>query len=473
MLNDVRKSYHWVGLKGDILHYVCQCLSCQRIKAERVKMPEKLQPLDIPQMKWEYISMDFVTGLPTTQGGFNSIMVVVDMLTKVSHLIPVKVTYTASDIARIFVKEIFRIHGLPKRIVSDRDAKFTSKFWTSLFQAINTQLCFSSAYHPQSDGQTERVNQVVEDILRAYYSREPSKWMQYLPLVEYAYNSSYHQSIGMTLFNALYGQECLSPRNFSDPTIRVEALRQMIEEMEAQTKAIRKDIQAAQDRQKHYADGKRSDRTFHEGDKVFLRVRPKRSTLSLGKYKKLSPRYCGPYEIQKCVGTQAYRLDLPTHLKVHNVFHVSLLKLYIPSPDHVLNDNQIVMPTQNTLELQPDKIIGSRERTLRSRSIKEHLVQWQDFPPEDATWEDEASLLRDYPPGILEMRTSQIFQVGEDVMSQVVTQEIINQKFKLNSCCTFCKVKSNSLVCVALHCYQAGTENPSYDNFQCLSRFIY
>ena len=120
----------------------------------------------------------FVTKLPTTQGGFNSIMVVVDMLTKVSHLIPVKVTYTASDIARIFVKEIFRIHGLPKRIVSDRDAKFTSKFWTSLFQAINTQLCFSLAYHPQSDGQTERVNQVVEDILRAYCSGEPSKWMQ-------------------------------------------------------------------------------------------------------------------------------------------------------------------------------------------------------------------------------------------------------------------------------------------------------
>ena len=159
-------------------------------------MPGKLQPLDIPQMKWEYISMDFVTGLPTTQGGFNSIMVVVDMLTKVSHLIPVKVTYTASDIARIFVKEIFRIHGLPKRIVSDRDAKFTSKFWTSLFQAINTQLCFSSAYHPQSDGidyQTggQRVNQVVEDILRAYCSREPRKWIQYLPLVEFAYNSSY------------------------------------------------------------------------------------------------------------------------------------------------------------------------------------------------------------------------------------------------------------------------------------------
>ena len=117
-------------------------------------MPRKLEPLDIPEMKWECISIDFVTWLPSIQGGYNSIMVIVDLLTKVSHVIPVKTTYKVSDISRLFVKEIFRIHGLPKRIVSDRDAKFTSKFWTSLFQAIGTQLCFSSAYHPQ----TERVN---------------------------------------------------------------------------------------------------------------------------------------------------------------------------------------------------------------------------------------------------------------------------------------------------------------------------
>ena len=140
-----------------------------------------------------------------------------------------------------------------------------------------------------------------------------------------------------------------------------------------------------------------ADRPFSEGDKVFIRVRPKRSTLSLGKYKKLSPRYCGPYEIVKCIGTQAYKLDLPAHLKVHNVFHVSLLKPYIPSPDHVLNDDQIVMATQNILELQPDRILETRERTLRNRAIREHLIQWKDFPLEDATWEYETSLQKDYP----------------------------------------------------------------------------
>ena len=125
-------------MKKDILNYIKGCLSCQRNKAQRVKFPRKLQPLDIHEMKWECISMDFITGLPPVQGGFDSIMVIVNLLTKVSHLILVRITYTVVDIARSFIREIYRIHGIPRRIVSDRDAKFTSKFWTSLFQAIGT-----------------------------------------------------------------------------------------------------------------------------------------------------------------------------------------------------------------------------------------------------------------------------------------------------------------------------------------------
>ena len=232
----------------------------------------KLHPLDIPKMKWECISMDFVTSLPSVQGGYDSIMVVVNYLTKVAHLIPVKKTFSASNIARIFIKEIFHLHGLPKRIVSDRDAKFTSNFWTSLFKGIGTQLNFSTAYHPETDGQTERVNQVIEDILQAYCNREPKAWFYYLPLVEVAYNSSYHRSIGMSPFKALYDQDCITPLSWFDPTIRVEASLQMLEEMEEQTRLIRKEIKAAQDHQKKYANKKRYDRVFKEGDMVFLRV---------------------------------------------------------------------------------------------------------------------------------------------------------------------------------------------------------
>ncbi|MCO5552666.1 hypothetical protein L7F22_006182 [Adiantum nelumboides] len=171
----------------------------------------------------------------------------------------------------------------------------------------------------------------------------------------------------------------------------------MLDDMENQTQAIRKDIHAAQDRQKRYADSRRSERRFKEGDKVFLRIHSKRSNLSLGKYKKLSPRYCGPYEIIKCIGTQAYKLKLPTHLKIHDVFHVSLLKPYILSEGHLLDDEQIIMQTQNILELQPSRILETRERTLRNRTLREHLIQWQDYPEEDATWEDESTLAKDYP----------------------------------------------------------------------------
>ena len=201
----------------------------------------------------------------------------------------------------------------------------------------------------------------------------------------------------MTPFKALYGQDCLSPLNFSDPTIRIEASKQMLEEMNHQTKAIQKEIQAAKDRQKRYADPKRSERSFKEGDKIFLRVRPKRSSLSLGKYKKLSPRYCGPYEILKRIGPQAYKLKLPEHFKIHDVFHVSLLKAYVPRDDHVLDDEQIVIPSQGILQLRPDQILETRERTLRNRVIKDHLVQWKDYPIEEATWEEESLLQRDYP----------------------------------------------------------------------------
>ncbi|MCO5551182.1 hypothetical protein L7F22_004679 [Adiantum nelumboides] len=217
-------------------------------------------------------------------------------------------------------------------------------------------------------------------------------------LVEYAYNSFGHRSIGLSPFKALYEQECIAPLNFSDPTInKVEASKQMLDEMEAQTKAICKDIQAAQDRQKDYAGKDRSKRIFKLGDKVFLRVKPKRSNLSLGKFKKLSPRYCGPYEIVKVISDQGYKLRLPPNLKVHDVFHVSLLKPYVPKPGQLLDAEKIVVFAQGILELQPDYILKTRERKLRNKSIIEHLVKWKDFPKEDATWEDEVTLLKDYP----------------------------------------------------------------------------
>ena len=160
-------------------------------------------------------------------------------------------------------------------------------------------------------------------MLRSYCNQQPCLWLKYLPLVEFAYNSSHHQSLGMSPFKALYGQECLVPFRFADPNLPVPAAKNTLEEMDRQLQLIRK---RASDRQKSYANLRRSVQDFKAGDKVFLRVKPKRSSLKLGKYKKLAYRYCGPYEIVKRIGEQSYKLALPPHLHIHDVFHVSLLK---------------------------------------------------------------------------------------------------------------------------------------------------
>ena len=178
--------------------------------------------------------MDFITGIPKIAGNFDSIFVVVDKLTKVAHLIPTQTTTSASDIAQLFVKEVVRLHGILACIMSDRDAKFTSKFWRAMFQSWVTLLNLSSSYHPKKDGQTKRVNQVIKDMLRAYCGQQPQLWLKFLPLVEFSYNSSHHQSLGMSPFKALYGQDCLVPYRFVDPNLPIPAAKNTLKEMDQQ-----------------------------------------------------------------------------------------------------------------------------------------------------------------------------------------------------------------------------------------------
>ncbi|MCO5609163.1 hypothetical protein L7F22_063386 [Adiantum nelumboides] len=294
-------------------------------------------------MKWKCISMDFVTGLPKTTGNYDSIFVIVDKLTKVAHLIRVKQTATAADIAQVFLKEIVRLHGIPARIISDRDAKFTSKFWQAMFQSLGTQLNLSTAYHLETDRQTKRVNQVIEDMLRAYCNQQPQKWIKFLHLVEFAYNSSHHRSLGMSPFKALYGQECLLPLRLADPTLHVPAAKSTLEMMDQQLLIIRDNLKQVSDRQKSYADLHHSARSFSKDEWVFLRVKPKRSSLKLGKFRKLAFRYCGPFEILRRAGEQVYKLALPPHMCIHNVFHVSLSKKYVSDPLHILNDDDAIL----------------------------------------------------------------------------------------------------------------------------------
>eukprot|EP00253_Pinus_taeda_P030577 PITA_30577 len=305
--------------------------------------------------------MDFITGLPKTKKNNDSIFVVVDKLSKAAHFIPVQSTYRAAQIAHIFMQNVFKLHGLPKTIISDRDVKFTSTFWKTLFAELGTQLNFSTAYHPQTDGQTERVNQMVEDMLRACVMQQPTRWEDYLHLVEFAYNNGYHTSTQMSPFEVMDGRKCRTPTSWGGPEDKLSLGPEMLKEMEDMVK------------------------------------RAKRSTLQWSGCAKLAPRYCGPLQILARVGPVAYQLALPSHIRVHNMFHVFVLKEYVYDPKHVIRWQEIQVEPEGEVLVEPLSILDRREVQLRKRVITQVKVQWRHFGPDKATWEDEELMRRTYP----------------------------------------------------------------------------
>ena len=253
MYQDLKRFYWWRNMKREVAEFVSKCLVCQQVKAPRQKPAGLLQPLSVPEWKWENVSMDFISGLPKTLKGFTVILVVIDRLTKSAHFVPGKSTYTASKWAELYLTEIVRLHGVPVSIVSDRDARFTSKFWKGLQTAMGTRLDFSTAFHPQTDGQTERLNQVLEDMLRACVLEFPGSWDSHLHLMEFAYNNSFQATIGMAPFKALYGKCCRTPVCWSEVGEHRLMGPELVRSTNEAIQKIRARMQTAQSRQKSYA----------------------------------------------------------------------------------------------------------------------------------------------------------------------------------------------------------------------------
>ena len=198
-------------MKRDVTEYVSKCLTCQQIKAEHQVPTCLLNPLPIPQWKWDNITMDFVSGFPLTQQKHDSVWVIVDRLTKSAHFIPVRIDYSMDGLGELYVDEILRLHGVSLSIVSDRDPRFTSRFWKELQLALGTRLNFSTTFYLQTDGQSERLIQVLEDMLRGCVMEFTGSWDRYIPLIEFAYNKNYQSSIGMEPYEPLYGRRCRTP----------------------------------------------------------------------------------------------------------------------------------------------------------------------------------------------------------------------------------------------------------------------
>ncbi|KAL0534190.1 hypothetical protein IC582_028475 [Cucumis melo] len=398
MYQDLKRVYWWRNMKREVAEFVSRCLVCQHVKAPRQKPAGLLQPLSIPEWKWENVSMDFITGLPRTLRGFTVIWVVVDRLTKSAHFVPGKSTYTASKWAQLYMSEIVRLHGVPVSIVSDRDARFTSKFWKGLQTAMGTRLDFSTAFHPQTDGQTERLNQVLEDMLRACALEFPGSWDSHLHLMEFAYNNSYQATIGMAPFEALYGKCCRSPVCWGEVGEQRLMGPELVQSTNEAMQKIRSRMHTAQSRQKSYADVRRKDLEFEVGDKVFLKVAPMRGVVRFERRGKLSPRFVGPFEILERIGPVAYRLALPPSLStVHDVFHVSMLRKYVPDPSHVVDYEPLEIDENLSYTEQPVEVLAREVKTLRNKEIPLVKVLWRNHRIEEATWEREDDMRSRYP----------------------------------------------------------------------------
>ena len=259
MYRTLKENYWWHGMKKEIAEFVSKCLSCQQIKAEHQYPAGTLQSLPIPEWKWEHITMDFVSGFPRTKKGHDSVWVIVDRLTKSAHFLPVRVDYSLNKLAEIYIDEIVRLHGTPVSIVSDRDPRFTSRFWPSLQEALGTKVKFSTSFHPQTDGQSERTIQTLEDMLRACVMEFKGSWDQHLSLMEFAYNNSYHASLGMAPYEALYGRKCRTPICWDEAGERKLLGPEIVQMTTDKVEMIRSRLKTAQDRQKSYADLKRKD----------------------------------------------------------------------------------------------------------------------------------------------------------------------------------------------------------------------
>jgi hypothetical protein len=352
----MNKLFAWKGMKSDISHFVKHCMVCQQAKPDRSKLPGLLQLLEVPSEAWQVVSLDFVEGLPTS-GSANCILVVVDYLTKYAHFIPLHHPFTVASVAKVFMANVYKLHGMPQAIISDSDRIVTSHWWQELFRLAKVSLRMSSSYHPQTDDQTERLNQTMETYLHCFVNVCPLKWSQWLSLAKYWYNTSYHSVIGCSPFQALYGYE---PRHFgvtAENVVAVPNLSMWLQGRQTMNALLQQQLTRSRNRMKKQEDKNRSERQLAVSDSVFLKLQPYvQTSLAPRSNQKLIFKFFGPFKILEKVGKVVYKLELPTSSSVHPVFHVSQLKQALTDKVEVVS----MMPTDIDSPRVPEKILQRR-----------------------------------------------------------------------------------------------------------------
>ncbi|GJW79733.1 putative reverse transcriptase domain-containing protein [Tanacetum coccineum] len=352
----------------------------------------------IPEWKWDNITMDFVTKLPKTSQGYDTIWVIVDRLTKSAVFTPIRETDPLDKLARIYLKELVARHGIPVSIICDRNPRFASNFWKSLQKALGTSLDMSTAYHPETDGQSERTIQTLKDMLRACAIDFGKGWVDHLSLVEFSYNNSYHASIKAAPFEALYGRKFRSLVCWTEVRKAQILGPELIQETTEKIVQIKQKMQAARDRQKSYADKKRKPMDFQVGDKVMLKVSPWKGVVRFGKRGKLNPRYVGPFKVLEKVRIVAYKLELPQELsRVHNTFHVSNLKRCYSNDPLTVPLEGLHIDDQLHFVEEPVEIVDHEVKRLKRSRIPLVKVRWNSKRGLEFTWEREDQFKKKYP----------------------------------------------------------------------------
>ncbi|KAJ9509253.1 hypothetical protein QJQ45_001711 [Haematococcus lacustris] len=387
-LERISRMFWWPRMRSEVRHYVANCDACQRNKSVNTKPGGLLTPLAIPYDRWESISMDLITKLPPGEHGFDAIAVFVDRLSKMVHFVPCRESMNAESFARLFIDNVFKHHGVPREIISDRGSHFTNHFWASIMTILGVKECKSSAYHPQSDGQTERYNRTLEEMLRHYISPAQSDWPFFLSLAEFAVNNSWQESIQSTPFLVNTGQSPLTPALLELPgEVYCPTARRLSEWWQSNVKQARHFMELAQRRQAYMANKGRQEVEYHTGQLVLLSTKNLR--MKPGKAKKLLPRFIGPFKVLEHVGPVAVRLDLPQAMaRMHPVFHVSLLRPYTSEHPHL-------PPPVEWLDEAPlyevEKLLA--HRGVRAGKARGYLVKWQGYDDSYNTWEPRNNLV--------------------------------------------------------------------------------
>ena len=376
----------------DVAAYVSSCLECQKNKTSTQRPAGLLQPLPIPERPWTSISMDFIVQLPKTSSSFDAITVFVDRLMKMIHLCPGKTTNSAAIVMQQFLDTIFKHHGLPRQIISDRDSHFTSHFWQALMKLLQIHLGMSTAFHPQTDGQTERANRTIEQVLRCYVDYRQKNWDSLLPLVEFSLNNHKSSSTGHSPFFLNFGLHPLLPAYHSQTCTNPAALT-ATQTLQANLTLAKDLLRRAQDRQRTYANQHRRDLTFDIGDLVLLdssHVTPDHQRQRTSR--KLAAQFVGPFPILARVGEVAYTLDLPDNMKIHPTFHVSLLKPYRDPSSFSVDRPAPSRPPPLVVDAEEEFEIDSIVDKRKHRSQIQYLVHWLGYDNTEDTWMNASDL---------------------------------------------------------------------------------